>query len=199
MAPLKTSPLLVVLHLLLSLGCTGIAETEHRIKGAKPLQGAAGCQLSLPGPKDSITFHITHGSKQLLLRPWGSFAILPSSRGEPSLFCAHLRCSPTRRPHRAAPMLGLWFWVWVQALHTHCARLESTGCRHERLPRRRDSAAVIPAAPSCHDSWEAERLNCPSKPAPGQQRHHCSAASSAGTSPVSPLLSHRLQLLFLHW
>lgn len=65
MALLKTSCLLVVLHLLLSLGCTGTAETKHRIKGAKPLPGAAGCQLSLPGPKDCINLHITHGSKQL--------------------------------------------------------------------------------------------------------------------------------------
>lgn len=154
MALLKASCLLVLLHLLLSLGCTGTAETEHRTKGTKPCREllAASCPCLAPRAASTFTSPMGVSSFLLLLRPWGSSLILPSSRGEPSLFSSHLRCSPTKGPSRAAPMLALWFWVWLQALHTHCACLESTGGRYQWLPRRRDSPAVIPAAPSHHDS-----------------------------------------------
>lgn len=84
----------------------GTPGTEHKAEGAKPLQGPAGCQLILPGPKDCINFHITHGFKKspafaqaLVLIPHP-----PSSRGEPSLFCAHCGCSPDKGSCRAAPV-----------------------------------------------------------------------------------------------
>ena len=52
----------MVLHLLLRLGCAGRRRVLQKLstaQRAKPLQGAAGCQLTLPGPKDCINFHVT--------------------------------------------------------------------------------------------------------------------------------------------
>lgn len=53
----------MVLHLLLSLGCTG---TRRVLQELSTVQRAAGWQLTLPGPKDCINFHSTHGFKQSL-------------------------------------------------------------------------------------------------------------------------------------
>lgn len=62
----------------------------------------------------------------------------------------------------------------------------------------RDSPAVIPAAPSHDDSWEAEQLDCPFKPTPGPQWHRA-ARQPLRREPLPaapPLLSHVTAFIF---
>lgn len=58
----------------------------------------------------------------LLLRPWGSFAIPLSSRGEPSLSCANCGYSPNKGSRRAAPLPGS-FVLGLAAGSAHTLRL----------------------------------------------------------------------------
>lgn len=59
---------------------------------------------------------------------------------------------------------------------------------------------MIPAAPSHDNSWEAERPGCPSKPTLGPRRHRAvqQPLQQEPLLAAPPLLSHMLQLLFLH-
>lgn len=184
----------------------GAAGTEHRAKGAKPLQGAAGCQLALPGPKDCINFHVTHGFKQ---SPASAQALRLIHN--PPIFQGRAQLVPC--PPQMLSQQG----VSQRSSHDRLCGSES-GCRFctSIVPAwrafeggmsgssvhrgGRDSPAVIPAAPSHDDSWEAEQLDCPFKPAPGPQWHRA-AQKPLWREPLPaapPLLSHTLQLLFLH-
>lgn len=98
----------MVLHLLLSFGCAGTRQvlqelsTEQRGQShCRELLAASWPRLA-PRIAPNFMSHTGLSSLLLLLRPWGSFAIPPSSSREPSLSCAH----HPNKGSRAAPVPG---------------------------------------------------------------------------------------------